>query len=63
MFDNDIYIDDAVDGIMKIIRKFNKASGNTFNISKSKSERLIDVAKIIKTELKSESKITSGNIR
>ncbi|KKP32396.1 MAG: hypothetical protein A2312_04705 [Candidatus Staskawiczbacteria bacterium RIFOXYB2_FULL_32_9] len=51
------YIDDCVDGIIKSIEKFDKVKNNTFNIASGKGQKLIDVAKIIKKELKSKSKI------
>lgn len=57
------FIDDAIDGIMKITNRFNKASGHTFNLSKGKSEPLDKVAKLIIKELNSDSKIFYDKIR
>ena len=52
------YIDDCVDGIIRIVTRFNKAAGKTFNISCGKSERLLDLAKMIVAYLNSKSKIS-----
>jgi len=57
------FIDDAIDGILKITNRFNKAKGHTFNLSKGKSEPLDKVAKLIINELNSDSKIFYDKIR
>ncbi len=57
------YIDDAVDGVCRIIKRFNKAQDHTFNISKGKSEPLYNVAKFAIKYLDSESKIYFDSIR
>lgn len=51
------YIDDCVEGIIRCIEKFDKTKNNTFNIANGKGEKLIDIAKIIKKELKNKSEI------
>ena len=51
------YIDDCVDGVIKSIAKFSKIKNNTINIASGKGEKLTDVAKLIKKELNSKSKI------
>jgi len=57
------YIDDCIDGVIKCVENFNKANGNTFNIAKGKGEKLLDIAKTIKKELNSKSKIVIGKSR
>ena len=51
------YTDDAVDGMMAIIRRFDRVSGLTFNLSRGRGERLVDLARIVVEQLKAESKI------
>jgi nucleoside-diphosphate-sugar epimerase len=51
------YIDDCVDGIIKCVESFDKNKNNTFNIASGKGEKLVNVAKMIKDNLKSKSKI------
>jgi len=52
------YIDDCVEGIIKCIEKFDKVKNNTFNLAYGRGAKLIDVAKMIKKELKSKSNIS-----
>ena len=42
------YIDDAVDGVVRVVDQFEKAKGNTFNIARGEEVRLLDVAERIK---------------
>jgi len=42
------YIDDAVDGVVRVVDRFEKAKGNTFNIARGEEVRLLDVAERIK---------------
>jgi len=51
------YIDDCVNGIFLCIKKFQKEKNNIFNIAFGRGIKLIDVAKMIKKDLKSKSKI------
>ncbi len=51
------YIDDAIDGILKIIEKFSKIKNNTFNIKSGKGTKILKVAQLIKKFLNSKSKI------
>lgn len=51
------YIDDAVEGILLSIKKFNKAKNNVFNIASGKGTKILDVAKLIIRNLNSKSKI------
>ena len=57
------YIDDCVEGIIKCIEKFDKVKNNTFNIAFGKGSKLIDVAKMIKGNLNSKSRILIGKNR
>src|SRR3989344_6892372 len=52
------YIDDCVNGIFLCIKKFHQEKNNIFNIAFGRGIKLIDVAKMIKKDLKSKSKIT-----
>jgi UDP-glucose 4-epimerase len=51
------YINDCINGVISCIKKFNSAKNNVYNISFGRGFSLIDIAKIIKKELKSKSKI------
>lgn len=51
------YIDDAVNGILLSIKKFEKAKNNVFNIASGKGTKILDVAKLIIKNLNSKSKI------
>ena len=57
------YIDDAINGVTKIIERFDQIAGETFNIaSHGKRRELTYVANKLKKLLKSQSKITiKGN--
>lgn len=57
------YTDDAVDGLVRIIRRIDKVAPNTFNITAGKSRRLADVARIIVENLGSSSKIRMSQKR
>jgi len=57
------HIDDCVEGMIKCIEKFNKVKNNTFNIAFGKGSKLIDVAKLIKKNLQSKSRILLGKNR
>lgn len=41
------HIDDCIDGVIKIVNNFNKASGTTFNIASGRGTSLIEMAEII----------------
>jgi nucleoside-diphosphate-sugar epimerase len=51
------YIDDAVEGTIKIIQKFDKIKNNTFNIATGKGTKILFVAQLIKKFLNSKSRI------
>ena len=51
------YIDDAINGVMKIIERFDNIKAETFNIAYGKGVKLTYVANKIRELLKSESKI------
>lgn len=53
------YIDDSVDGIVRIVKRFKNAAGNTYNLSFGRGERLIDLAGMIIKHLNSNSKLSS----
>ena len=57
------YIDDCVDGIIRIVKRFSSASGHTFNLSRGRGERLFDLAQMIVKSLNSKSKLSSTNKR
>ena len=57
------YTDDAIDGIVLIIKKYDKVAPNTFNITLGKGVKIIDVAKIIIKEMNSESQLVIGDKR
>ena len=54
------YIDDCVDGLCRIVSRFDKVSGETFNLSTGRGERLWDLAKGIVRETGSESQVIRG---
>ncbi len=41
------YIDDCIDGVMSVIKQFNKASGTTFNIASGQGTSLLEMAEIV----------------
>ncbi|MFH2110839.1 MAG: NAD-dependent epimerase/dehydratase family protein [Candidatus Bathyarchaeota archaeon] len=51
------YIDDAINGVMKIIKRFDNIKAETFNIAYGKAVKLTYVANKIRELLQSESKI------
>lgn len=57
------YIDDCVDGLARIVERFDSVSGETFNLAFGKDERLEDVARMLKGIMKSKSEIRLGDIR
>jgi len=57
------YIDDCVDGLIQIVKRFDRVSGLTFNLSSGVGERIVDVAKMIVSYLDSRSKIKIGTKR
>ena len=52
------YIDDCVDGLVAMVRRFERVAGMTFNLSSGKGERLLDLARMTKTYLDSDSAIS-----
>ena len=57
------FTDDCVDGFIRIIKRFNRVDGLTFNISTGRAVKLIDLAKMIIRELGADSKIVLSNKR
>ena len=57
------YTDDAIDGLLRIIKRFEKVAPNTFNITFGKGATIIDVAKIIIKEMGSSSELKIGTKR
>ncbi len=51
------YIDDAVEGVVKVIQRFNKIKNNTFNIATGKGTKILFVARLVKKFLNSKSRI------
>jgi len=51
------YIDDTIDGVVKIIEKFNLVKNQTLNIATGKGTKILYVAQLIKKFLNSKSKI------
>lgn len=51
------YIDDVIDGFLRIIKRYDKTAHETINITSGKATRIIDIAKIIIRKLNSKSKI------
>lgn len=54
------YIDDCVDGLVRIVNRFDRVAGMTFNLSRGKGERLLDLARIIVSHLGSKSDVSVG---
>lgn len=52
------YIDDCIDGLIRIIKRFDKVAGTTLNLASGRGERLLDLATMIRDELESESNIS-----
>ncbi len=57
------YIDDCVDGLVRIIERFDEVAGLTFNISRGVGERIVDVAWLIIEYMNSRSRLTYGTKR
>jgi len=51
------YIDDCIDGIVRVVEKFDEVRGNTFNIASAKGTSILQVADIIKAKTGSNSRI------
>jgi len=54
------YTDDAIDGLVRIAKRFDRVAPNTINISSGKGTRIIDVARLIIEHLDSDSRINIG---
>jgi UDP-glucose 4-epimerase len=52
------YIDDAIDGIVRVIDRFDQVRGNTFNLAYGKGISLVSVAQRIRELLKADNDIT-----
>jgi len=51
------YIDDAIDGVMRIMERFDDVAGETFNISSGSATPLLDLAQLIQKILHSQSDV------
>lgn len=51
------YIDDTISAVLNCIKKFDSAKNDTYNISFGRGIRIFDVAKLVKQNLNSKSKI------
>lgn len=57
------YVDDAVDGVIRVLQRFDSVKGETFNIASGKSVKLTLVAENIKKLVGSKSKTVIKDIR
>jgi len=57
------YTDDAIDGLLLIVRKFDRVAPNTLNLTAGKAARIIDVARLIIEHVGSKSRILVGKKR
>ena len=57
------YTDDAIDGLVRIVRRYDKVAPNTFNLTAGKATRIADVARTIVDRIGSDSKILMGKKR
>jgi len=57
------YIDDCVDGLVRIVKRFDRIAGLTFNLSRGVGERIVDLAEMIVSYLDSRSKIKISSKR
>ncbi|MDD5103617.1 MAG: NAD-dependent epimerase/dehydratase family protein [Candidatus Peribacteraceae bacterium] len=57
------YIDDAVDGLLLIVKNFEKANGQTFNFAFGEAHSIVELADLIKNLMRSSSSITLGSAR
>jgi len=57
------YIDDCINGVINSVENFFKVKNNVFNVASGEGSNLVDVADIIKKNLKSESHILVGDNR
>lgn len=57
------YTDDAIDGLLRLIKRFDKVTPETINITSGKGTTIINVAKIIIKELQSDSTLIIGDKR
>jgi len=57
------YIDDAVSGILLIVKNFAKANGQTFNLAFGEAHSIIELAELIKKLMKSTSTISATSSR
>ncbi|MDH3892077.1 MAG: NAD-dependent epimerase/dehydratase family protein [candidate division Zixibacteria bacterium] len=57
------YIDDCIDGLIRIIKRFDKVAGRTFNLASGRGERLLDLATMIRDQLASDSNISISSKR
>ena len=53
------FVDDAVDGFVRLVQRYKQVGGNTFNLSAGRGETLIDLARMIISELNSNSTLST----
>lgn len=51
------YIDDTVDGVMKVVKNFNKSKGQVFNIASGHGIKILDVANMIRNAVGSKNNV------
>ncbi len=57
------FIDDCVDGLLRIVKRFDRISGNTLNLATGRGERLLDLATMIRDLIGSGSRISVSTKR
>jgi len=57
------YLDDCVHGVLAVIENFRKARGTTFNIASGEGSSLVDLARIVRDTVGSDSSIEIDDIR
>jgi len=57
------YMDDCIDGFLRIIKRFDRIAGLTFNLSSGAGERIVNLARMIVSYLDSRSQIKIGTKR
>jgi UDP-glucose 4-epimerase len=52
------YIDDCVDGVLRVLDQFNKTAGTTFNIASGRGTSLVELAETIVNHVNSDVRVT-----
>lgn len=58
-----VYIDDAIDGILKVLDRFDQVNGNVFNIASGEKTSLIKVAQILNEYINTNNRVLTSNNR